>query len=55
MGMNTISGWNDNQDDWHKQWRNRDRSRYAPRVVTAKQRRIRGASEDLSETAEAVE
>ena len=33
MGMDTISGWNDNQDDWHKQWRDRDRSRYAPQPV----------------------
>ena len=35
MGMDTMSGWNDNQDDWHKKWRDRDRSRYAPRVVPA--------------------
>lgn len=33
MGMDTMTGWNNNQDDWHKQWRDRDRSRYAPRVV----------------------
>ncbi len=33
MGMDTMSGWNDNQDDWHKKWRDRDRSRYTPRVV----------------------
>lgn len=33
MGMDTISGWNDNQDDWHKKWSDRDRSRYAPRIV----------------------
>ena len=33
MGMDTFYGWNDNRDDWMKQWRDRDRSRYAPRVV----------------------
>ena len=33
VGMDTIGGWNDNQDDWHKPWRDRDRSRYTPRVV----------------------
>ena len=30
MGMETIGGWNDNQDDWLKPWRDRDRSRYTP-------------------------
>ena len=33
MGMDTMYGWNDNKDDWTKKWRDRDRSRYAPRVV----------------------
>ena len=32
MGMGTRSGWNDNQDDWRKPWRVRDRSRYAMRA-----------------------
>jgi len=32
MGMDTWSGWNDNQDDWRKPWRDRDRSRYAMRA-----------------------
>lgn len=33
MGMDTVNGWNDNQDDWGKRWGDRDRSRYAPRPV----------------------
>jgi ectoine hydroxylase-related dioxygenase (phytanoyl-CoA dioxygenase family) len=33
MGMDTISGWNENQDDWMKPWSKRDRSRYAPEIV----------------------
>jgi ectoine hydroxylase-related dioxygenase (phytanoyl-CoA dioxygenase family) len=33
MGMDTITGWNDNQDDWNKSWRDRDRTRYAPKQV----------------------
>ena len=32
MGMDTITGWNENRDDWNKPWSERDRSRYAPRV-----------------------
>ena len=55
MGMDTMYGWNDNQDDWHKQWRDRERSRYTPRVVSAEKRRVQGASEDMSDTAEVVE
>ena len=31
VGMDTWNGWNDHQDDWQKPWRERDRSRYAPR------------------------
>jgi len=31
MGMDTIGGWNDNQEDWQKPWGQRDRTRYAPR------------------------
>lgn len=34
MGLDTMYGWNDNQDDWHKTWRDRDRSRYTPRVAS---------------------
>ena len=33
MGMDTMYGWNDNRDDWHRNWRDRDRSRYSPRIV----------------------
>ena len=33
MGMNTINGWNNNQDDWGKKWSDRDRTRYAPQKV----------------------
>ena len=33
MGMNTINGWNNNQDDWGKKWSDRDRTRYAPQRV----------------------
>ena len=33
MGMDTINGWNQHKDDWGKPWRDRDRSRYSPRVV----------------------
>jgi len=32
MGMDTITGWNENQDDWMKPWSDRDRSRYKPPV-----------------------
>ena len=39
MGMDTISGWNDNQDDWHKKWRDRDRSRYTHRGSWRRARR----------------
>ena len=35
MGMNTINGWNNNQDDWGKKWSDRDRTRYAPQKVNA--------------------
>ena len=35
MGMNTINGWNNNQDDWGKKWSERDRTRYAPQKVNA--------------------
>ena len=35
MGMNTINGWNNNQDDWGKKWSDRDRTRYAPQRVNA--------------------
>jgi ectoine hydroxylase-related dioxygenase (phytanoyl-CoA dioxygenase family) len=35
MGMNTINGWNNNQDDWGKKWSDRDRARYAPQKVNA--------------------
>ena len=31
MGMDTIRGSNDSQDDWHKKWRDRDRLRTAGR------------------------
>ena len=33
MGMDTMNGWNDNQDDWYKKWGDRDRSRYAPQTI----------------------
>ena len=33
MGMDTMNGWNDNQDDWYKRWGDRDRSRYAPQTI----------------------
>ena len=35
MGMDTINGWNNNQDDWGKKWSERDRTRYAPQKVNA--------------------
>ena len=35
MGMDTINGWNNNQDDWGKKWSDRDRTRYAPQRVNA--------------------
>ena len=35
MGMETINGWNNNQDDWGKKWSDRDRSRYAPQEVSS--------------------
>ena len=34
MGMETINGWNNNQEDWGKKWSDRDRSRYAPQEVS---------------------
>ena len=33
MGMDTMYGWDNFQDDWHKNWRDRDRTRYRPNVV----------------------
>ena len=47
MGLDTNGGWNDNQDDWHKQWRDRDRSRYRPRIAGAGPRRVRGMFEEV--------
>ena len=31
MGMKTMYGWNDNQDDWYRNWSDRDRTRYSPK------------------------
>ena len=30
MSMKVNDGWNDNQDDWYKNWGDRDRTRYRP-------------------------
>ena len=30
MSMKVNDGWNDNQDDWYKNWGDRDRTKYRP-------------------------